>query len=116
MNNLYRVIRAELLKLKRTLALRLAIFSPVAIVLIVFGMYLGRLHSINDVNVLRGFAQLILTIWTIIVFPLYGALVAALLAGIEHQNEGWRHLLALPVQRPRNLCRQMGCGLRIAFV
>lgn len=99
MNGLYRVFMAEQLKLRRTLALRLAVFSPVVIVLIVFGMYLGRLHSESGAGVLTGFAQLILTIWTIIVFPLYAALIAALLAAIEHQNEGWKHLLALPVER-----------------
>ncbi len=58
MNDLYRVLTAEALKLKRTLALRLAI---------------------GGANPLTGFAQLSLTIWTIVMFPLYAALAAALL-------------------------------------
>src|SRR5437773_3657810 len=99
MKDLYAVLAAESLKLKRTLALRLAIWCPTVIVLLVFGIYAGRSEKIGDANLLTGFAQLILTIWTIILFPLYTALVAALIAAVEHQNETWKHLLVLPVDR-----------------
>jgi hypothetical protein len=98
MIDVYRAFQAESLKLKRTLALRLAIGCPTLIVLLVFAMYL-RGGEMAGADPLTGYAQFILTIWAIIVFPLYGALAAALLAAIEHQNESWRHLLALPVAR-----------------
>jgi hypothetical protein len=98
MRELQRVISAEMLKLKRTLALRLAIFAPLMIVLIVLGIYLERGQQMGGPNPLTGFAQLILTIWTIILFPLYAALAAALLAALEHQSESWKHILALPVK------------------
>jgi hypothetical protein len=39
MNDLYFLLKAEGLKLERTLALRLAICGPMTIVLLVFGMY-----------------------------------------------------------------------------
>jgi lantibiotic transport system permease protein len=99
MKELYRVLAAEGLKLKRTLALRLAICGPIIIVLLVFGIYVQRGEKMGGANPLTGFAQLILTIWTIIMFPLYAALAAALLAAIEHQCETWKHLLVLPVHR-----------------
>ena len=99
MKDLYPVLAAERLKLKRTLALRLAIWCPTVIVLLVFGIYAGRSEKLGDADLLTGFAQLILTIWTIILFPLYAALVAALVAAVEHQNESWKHILALPVDR-----------------
>lgn len=98
MNDLYRVLAAEGFKFKRTLALRLAICGPTIIVLLVFGIYVQRGADMSA-NPLTGFAQLILTIWTIVMFPLYAALAAALLASIEHQTESWKHLLALPVDR-----------------
>lgn len=85
-NDLYRVLMAEALKLRRTLAVRLTIFAPIMIVLIVFATYAERRDITGISGVLTGFAQLILTMWTIIIFPLYGALVAALLASIEHQK------------------------------
>lgn len=62
---------------------------------------------------LIGFGQLVLTIWTIVVFPLYAALVAALLASIELQNETWRHLFALPVQRPMIFVSKWIVGLAL---
>src|SRR5690348_12104946 len=99
MKEFQRVITAEVLKLKRTLALRLAVFAPLMIVLIVLGIYLQRGQQMAGPNPLTGFAQLILTIWTIILFPLYAALAAALLAALEYQSESWKHILALPVKR-----------------
>src|SRR5215472_11755673 len=99
MKDLYPALTAEGLKLKRTLALRLAIWCPTVIVLLVFGVYVGRSDKGGSPELLTGFAQLTLTIWTIIVFPLFAALVAALIAAVEHQNDTWKHLLALPVDR-----------------
>ncbi len=69
MKHLYPVLAAEGLKLKRTLALRLAIWCPTVIVLLVFGIYAGRSEELGDIDLLTGFAQLTLTIWTIVLFP-----------------------------------------------
>jgi hypothetical protein len=99
MMDLYRVLTAEGLKLQRTLALRLAICCPTIIVLLVFGTYVPRVEKFSCTNPLIGFAQFILTIWTIIMFPLYAALAAALLDAIEYQSETWKQLFALPIHR-----------------
>jgi hypothetical protein len=69
MKDLYPVLAAEGLKLKRTLALRLAIWCPTVIVLLVFGIYAGRSGKRSDADLLTGFAQLTMTIWTIIFVP-----------------------------------------------
>jgi hypothetical protein len=95
MNDLARAVWAEALKLKRTLALRLAVGAPLVIVLIVFGAYLQR--GSREQDGLIGQAQLSLTLWTILLLPFYSALAAALLASVEHQSDNWKHLLALPV-------------------
>jgi lantibiotic transport system permease protein len=116
MRDLRRVLSAEMLKLKRTLALRLAILAPLAIVLLVFGIYMQRGNRMAGPNPLTGFAQLILTIWSIIVFPLYAALAAALLASIEHQTESWKHLLALPVPRRTIFVAKWLTGLALLLV
>ena len=100
MKEFYRVLSAEALKLRRTLALRLAVVTPLTIVILVFGIYAQRHETMSSgANPLTGFAQLILTMWTIILLPLYAALAAALLASIEHQGNNWMRLLALPVSR-----------------
>jgi hypothetical protein len=100
MSDLLRILSAELLKLRRTWALRLALAAPLFIALLVFGAYTRREATVSaTVNPLTGFGQLVLTLWTIVLLPLYVALAAALLAAIEHQHDTWKHVLALPVGR-----------------
>jgi ABC-2 type transport system permease protein len=41
----------------------------------------------------------ILSFWASFVLPLLVAIVCSFLASIEHTNNGWKHLLALPVPR-----------------
>src|SRR5205823_6399623 len=86
------------------------------IVLLVFGMYWGRGEKMAGADPLTGYAQFILTIWTIILFPLYGALAAALLAGIEHQNQTWKHLLALPVSRSTVFVAKWAAGFGLLLL
>ena len=100
MSGVYGSVSAELLKLRRTLALRLAIGAPFAVVLLNFTVYTqGRDQTTAGQNPLVGFAQISLTTSTILVLPLYAALAAALVAAVEHQGDHWKHLFALPVSR-----------------
>lgn len=95
-----RAISAEMLKLKRTLVLWLAVGAPLAAVLLNVVVY-SRTRELDAPggNALIGFAQLSFTMWTIIVLPLYAALAAALVAATDHQGDHWAQLLALPVPR-----------------
>ncbi len=89
---------AESLKLKRTLALRLAVGTPLAVVLLNFFIYSqGGGGDAPGGNPLIGFAQINFTMWTILVLPLYAALAAALVAAIDHQHDGWKQMLSLPI-------------------
>jgi len=114
MKDVCRATFAESLRLKRTLALRLATIAPLLIVFIVFGAYLQRGSA--GPNPLVGFAQLNLTLWTILVLPLYTALLAALLAGIEHQTDNWKHLLALPLDRRAIFAAKWAAGVGLLLV
>jgi ABC-2 type transport system permease protein len=40
-----------------------------------------------------------LVLWCFVLLPLFVTLEAALLAGIEHRENNWKHLFALPVHR-----------------
>ncbi len=95
-----RAISAEMLKLKRTLALWLAVGAPLAVVLLNVVVY-SRTRELDAPggSALIGFAQLSFTMWTVIVLPLYVALAAALVAATDHQGDHWAQLLALPVPR-----------------
>jgi hypothetical protein len=101
MKDFYRIASAELLKLRGTLALRLAVAAPLTIVLLQFGVYIARGEEMSPhgANPLAGYAQSILTLWTIVLFPFYAALVASLLADIENRGGNWERLLSLPVGR-----------------
>jgi hypothetical protein len=59
----------------------------------------ARPPEIFSKHALMGFAQGILTFWTIVLLPFCAALIAAQLAALEHQGDNWKHILALPVPR-----------------
>jgi hypothetical protein len=99
-NDIQRSVSAERLKVKRTLALWLAAGAPLAVVSLNFLVYTqGRGGTAPAKDLFVGFAQINLTLWTIVVLPLYAALAAALVGNLEHQTDNWKHLLALPVSR-----------------
>jgi ABC-2 type transport system permease protein len=97
-----RATRVELLKLRRTLALWLSVLIP--LVVIAFTL-LGTLardpgtriagRSPWDTLVLN----FVFFLWCLVGLPLFVALETALLAGLEHQENTWKHLFALPVPR-----------------
>ena len=100
MTDFSRAIAAEILKLRRTLLLRLAVGVPLAVVLLNLVVYAQQSNiPAAGQNPFVGFAQGSLMLWTLLVLPLYVALTAALAAAIEHQGDNWKHLLALPVAR-----------------
>lgn len=93
-----RAISAEVLKLKGTLAVRVAIGAPLTLALLIFAVSTKTVASPGQ-NPLLGFAQLSFTIWTVVVLPLHLALIAALVAAVDHESDHWTHLFALPVPR-----------------
>jgi ABC-2 type transport system permease protein len=101
MQALLRAISAETLKMRRTLVLRLAVFAPLMIVLLQFGIYMvrGGEAGEGDANPSLGYLQIIFTLWTLVFLPFYASLVASLLADIEHRGQNWSFLLSLPIDR-----------------
>jgi hypothetical protein len=95
-------LEAEALKIRRTLAFWLAIAVPVAIVLLYFILYSRPAGA----NLLRGrdawlwMTQNVLILWSLIMLPLFVALETALLAGLEHRTDNWKHLPCLYLVGP----------------
>lgn len=97
-------IQVETLKLRRTLALWLALLVPAVVIAFTTAINLSR-----DRGARIGGPQttpwtslalsLVLFIWLIVGLPMFVALETALLAGLEHQDNAWKHLFALPVAR-----------------
>jgi hypothetical protein len=99
---LLRAFHAEMLKMKRTIALKMVVLSPAIVVLVV--LFVGsqspftvlHLHSNNEWTEL---ARANLRFWAMLMLPLYITLECALIAGLDHSENQWKSLLARPLPR-----------------
>ncbi len=108
-----RSLSAEILKLKRTLALGLAIVIPSIIALLQFSIILfrGQSYLQNAENPMLWLGRQTIFFWTFLALPLFITLETALLAGLEHSQNNWKHLFALPVPRSMIYAAKQTAGL-----
>jgi hypothetical protein len=91
---------AETLKMKRTLALWLSAIAPLSIVALNFLMALQRTEYMRQVdNAWLEAVDQTMIFWTLLMYPLFITLETALVGGLEHGDDHWKHLFALPVPR-----------------
>jgi len=106
MKALARALSAEALKLKGTLALWMCLVAPAVVAaLYVLQIAVSRLPA-SAASAVRDpaqswqiYCQSVMALWTFLMLPLFVTLEAALLAGLEHADRQWKHLLALPLPR-----------------
>ncbi|MBP7689577.1 MAG: ABC transporter permease, partial [Thermoflexales bacterium] len=98
---LRRAVSAETLKLKRTLALWLVLIAPLTVVVLNFLMLWqrGASYLLEPDSAWQGLTQNIAAFWSLLMLPLYVTLETALLGGVEHTAQQWKHLYALPLPR-----------------
>lgn len=96
---LFRALSAEFLKLKRTLALLVALGLPALVILMNFAIFLRTRSFEAGSNAWDFFVGNNLVIWGLLMLTLYVTLETALLASLEHHQQGWKHLAALPIPR-----------------
>lgn len=97
---LVRALGAEALKLKGTLALWLCLIAPGVVVgLQVLQLLVRENTRASAADPWGGFASAVLGLWSFLMLPLFVTLQAALVAGLEHQERQWKHLLVLPLPR-----------------
>jgi hypothetical protein len=104
MTALARALWAEQLKLRGTLALWMCLVAPALVVgvyvlQITFSNFPARLDPADGPKAWQAFVQATLVLWAFLMLPLLVTLQAALLAGLEHQGQHWKHLLALAPPR-----------------
>lgn len=104
MIDLVRAIRVEIFKLRRTLALGASIVVPVLVIAMTTAMNLSRAARTRfDPDQPNGWdslmLDLVLFLWCLVALPLFVSLETALLAELEHREDSWKHLFALPLQR-----------------
>lgn len=97
--SMFRVLHAELLKLKRTLAFRVIFVLPLLVALLqFFALWKSRKFG-ADFKLWEMLPTNMLGIWAVFMMPLLITLETALLNGIEHSDKQWKHILALPIPR-----------------
>lgn len=96
-----RVLSTECLKLKRTLALWMALIAPMAMVLLQFAITYKRAGELQSTSKDAWSIIVHQTIepWTLLLMPLFVTLETSLLAGLENTEKNWKSLLALPAPR-----------------
>ncbi|ODS64015.1 MULTISPECIES: ABC transporter permease [unclassified Arenimonas] len=104
MKALARALWAEKLKLRGTLALWMCLVAPAVVVAVYvlqigFGKFPPGRVAPPPAEVWSVFMQSTLVLWAFLMLPLLVTLQAALLAGLEHQGQHWKHLLALAPPR-----------------
>ncbi|TWI10621.1 ABC transporter permease [Aerolutibacter ruishenii] len=103
MNMMMRALSAEALKLRGTLALWASLIAPALVVaLIVLQLTIRdvtRPEPMAPAEAWVAFASMALQLWAFLMMPLFITLQSALLAGLEHANHQWKHLLSLPVPK-----------------
>ena len=94
MDQLMRALWAEMLKMKRTVALRLAFIAPAAVVVYCLLWFWGEEPEPQH-NMWLELWQMGRIFWTLLMLPLFVTLQSALLSGLEHRNGQWKQLFAV---------------------
>lgn len=115
MQTLTRALRAETLKMKRTLALWLTLLTPGALVLLqVAGatQYQGKIAGLStDINRWALLFEENFAIWVILILPLFITLETALLGQVEHGNGTWKLVHTQPIPRWATLAAKQLWGM-----
>lgn len=98
--DLIRALSAERLKLSGTLTTRTMLIAPALVALLQFFITRRQLASARSGQALwENLYENSLTIWALFMLPLLVCLQTALINGLEHATQHWKHLFALPVRR-----------------
>lgn len=100
---LHRLVTVELFKLRRTLALFVALVLP-GVIALLYALMLaqrGKAFLGAPEHAWSALFQANLSGWVMLGLTLFIALEAALVVGIEHQHGGWKRLFAAPVDATR---------------
>lgn len=100
MNSFLRILRVEILKLRRTLALVLAGVTPLVVVVLqcFLVLHMKEKALAPGANSWEAVSTAIL-FWAVLMLPLFVTLITSLLGQMEHNGDQWKSLFAQPVRR-----------------
>ena len=110
---IFLLLKIEILKIRRSLALLMMLACPFMVVLLSTGLFLKSANFAKP-HLWQTFWMGNMALWCYFMQPLYIALITALLNGNEHKNHTWRLMLTLPItQRQLYISKAI---LALAFV
>lgn len=97
---MFKLLRVEMLKIRRSLALLMMLACPLMVVVLVVGVTLKHAPATATIGKpWTGVQGGITAIWAYFMLPLYVALSTSLVNGNEHRNQTWRLMLTLPISQ-----------------
>jgi hypothetical protein len=96
---LIRVLHAETLKLKRTLAFRMIFVAPLLVATLQFFVVWNQKSVPASFQLWDSISRAALAVWAVFMLPLLITLETALINGVEHGEKQWKHIFALPIPR-----------------
>jgi hypothetical protein len=112
---MWTLFKIEWLKLKRTKILVWATFLPL------FAVFQGKLFVDSLKGTERGEHEWeilftgSISMYSSLIFPLLITVIMAIIAKVEHSQNGWKHLLALPVRREHVYFSKLTMGMIIVL-
>ncbi len=117
MKNLIHALRAETLKMKRTLAFWLTLIAPAVVVALQTLVTQQRKEYYMSMNlgaeIWFDYGLGTLVLWSLMMLPLFIALEVALIANLEHKSGQWKHLFTLPIPRGTLYAAKQLCGMAL---
>ncbi len=96
------VLKAEILKTKRTWNFSLVLFLPIVVTIIIFGYHLKEMLGAENVgggsNVWISYSRVFFQFYYLL-YPLLAALTAFSLSNIEHKNNGFKQIFTFPINK-----------------
>lgn len=111
-------LRAELLKVKFSVAFWIAIIAPIIQGFLHFCVFFfnGKYIIKPNIDVWELFISSVWGFWAVLFLPLVIAIQTSLINGLEHQTEGWRNLFCLPIPRWYVYVSKMLMSLVLVFI
>ena len=100
---------AEVLKMRRTMAFWIILIAPLLVHALILASFLARDAPTAPPD-WQTISENIFMLWATFTLPLLITLLMAMLAGMEHSQNQWKHLYALPIPRGAIIAAKWSLG------
>lgn len=107
------ILSAELLKLKRSIALQMVLLIPLLIILLMVGTLLNKHPENYNREMFQSMLRSVYVSWLILVLPMFMAIETGLISGSEQASGQWKHIFCLPIPRGKILFAKWLVGIGV---